>query len=379
MNTQLRLKTFLGLFFLAATVSFTAGCGESDTSWTPGTPLPKDKLRIAILYLDSAGDGGYSYAHASGIEQMRVALGLREDQIIHKVNISDSDERMIDHAMRESIAAGARLILATSWGYMDVCEKLADEYPDVIFAHASGYKYNSSNLTSYFGKMYQARYLGGIVAGMKTQTGKIGFIAAKGLDNTEVTASINAFALGVESVNRDARIYLRVINSWYDPFAEKRAAKLLIAEGCDVITQYCNTPSPQIEAAESGVWSIGYNSDMERLAPEAVLTSVVWHWDVYYTRLVKSLLDGTFTTTPYYGGLTEGVVGLAPLNAAITTQAMKDAVKRAEEQLRDGSLQVFQGTLRTNGGKIVERTGEGLTDQEITRGMNWYYYTVSGY
>lgn len=351
------------------------GCADEE-AWAPGKPLAKEKIVLGVLYLDKADSAGYSFAHETGIRKMQQALGLRDDQIIRKFDISESDARMIEHTVRECIAAGANIIIATSWGYMDACEALADEYPGVIFANATGYKRNGKNFTNYFGRIYQARYLSGIVAGLKTKTGKIGFVAAMGSTNTEVTSGINAFALGVESVNPDARIYVRVTNSWFDPAGERRATQHLLGAGCDVIAQHCDTVNPQINAEKAGAWGIGYNSDMARFAPNAVLTSVVWNWDVYYTHLVASVINGSFTTKPYYGGMAEGMVAITPLNENLTTPAMKDAVTAAQAQIIAGKNNVFDGVMRTNSGRTVGTQGGTLPDSEITGGINWYYRTV---
>lgn len=354
---------------------FCAGCAGEE-AWTPGKPLAKDKIVIGVLYLDKADSAGYSFAHETGIRKMQQALGLRDKQIIRKFDISESDPRMIEHTIRECIAAGANIIIATSWGYMDECEALAAEYPGVIFANATGFKRNEKNFTNYFGRIYQARYLSGIVAGLKTTTGKIGFVAAMGSSNTEVTGGINAFALGVESANPNARIYVRVTNSWFDPAGERRATRRLLSAGCDVIAQHCDTVNPQLEAEKAGVWGIGYNSDMSRFAPNAVLTSVVWNWDVYYTHLVTSVINGSFTTKPYYGGMAEGMVAITPLNDNLTTPAMREAVAAAEASIIAGKNNVFDGVMRTNSGRTVGAPGGTLPDGEITGSINWYYRTV---
>lgn len=350
-------------------------CGREETAWRPGMPMTKDKIKIGVLYVDRA-DGGYSLAHETGVRRMRERLGLSEDQIIAKFDIHDSDAQLADHVMRECIAVGANVIVATSWGYMDACEKLAGEFPGVVFAHASGYKRNDTNLTNYFGRVYLARYLSGIVAGMATKSGKIGYVAARGRDNSEVTGGVNAFALGVESVNPEAKVYVRVTNSWYDPAGERQATVRLAEAGCDVVSQHCDTPEPQLQAEKLGILGIGYNSDMYAVAPKAVLTSVIWNWDVYYTALVQSVIDGTFTTAPYFGGLREGFVSLTPLAPKLTVPAMEEAVLAARTRMFEDGFNVFDGELRTNDGRVVGKPGATLTDGEITGGIDWYYHTV---
>jgi basic membrane protein A len=310
------------------------------------------------------------------MREMQSSLGLSNSQILNKTNIPDADQSVIESSMRECIAKGANIIIATSWGFMDACEKLSAEYPRVVFAHATGYKYNDVNFTNYFGRMYQARYLGGIVAGLRTQSDKIGFVAAMGRENSEVTGGINAFAMGVESVRPEARIYVKVTHNWFDPAGEALAARDLISYGCDVIAQHCNNSNPQVEAQAAGVWSIGFNSDMSGDAPDAVITSVIWRWGAYYKYLVKSVIDGTFTTAPYFGGIDDGIVDVTPINEAIAAPGTAEIVESARDRIIRGELRVFDGEMETNDGWRIGAPGSVLPDSEIISGMNWYYRNV---
>jgi basic membrane protein A len=261
---------------------------------------------------------------------------------------------------------------------MDICEIMAQEYPSVIFAHATGSKYNETNFTNFFGRAYQARYLSGIIAGKQTKSNKIGKVAAWGTENSEVTGGLNAFALGVEKANPHARVYVSVTHSWYDPMGEAVAARALIAAGCDVIAQHCDTANPQIEAERAGVWGIGYNTDMSVEAPKAILTSVLWYWGAYYTALVKAVMDGTFNPNPWFGALKDGIVDLAPLNENILWEP--EAIRLLEGERRrieSGAFNVFDGIIETNEGRHVGSAGGSLSDDEIRNGINWYYSTVS--
>ncbi|GHV53679.1 BMP family ABC transporter substrate-binding protein [Synergistales bacterium] len=352
--------------------------GGGGYEWRPGTPLAKDKVKVGVIHISDVVNvtSGYAYAHDLGIREMQSAFGLSDAQIIRKVNVSDSNRPATEQAVRECVAEGVNIIIATSYNHMDVCEKLAAEFPGVVFVNATGYKFNDTNFTNAFGRIYQPRYLSGIVAGLRTETGKIGYVAAMGIDNSEVTGGIDAFALGVESVNPDARVYARVTHRWFDPAGEGEMAKQLIADGCDVIAQHCNTPSPQIEAQKAGKWGIGYNSDMKNDAPEAVITSVVWNWGVYYTYLVKSVIDGTFTTKPYMGDLNDGMVDLTPLDENMLPDAAPQAVAEAKAKIESGEFGVFDGVMETNDGKKTGKAGETLPDEEITGGIHWYYRNV---
>jgi basic membrane protein A len=341
-------------------------------------PLAKERIMIGVIHISTieGETSGYAYAHDVGIREMQTRIGLAVSQVIRKINVSDTDLPATEHAIRECIAAGANIIIATSWNHMDVCSKMASEFPKVIFANATGNKYNETNFTNYFGRIYQPRYLSGIVAGLRTSTNKIGYVAAMGKDNSEVTGGLNAFALGVESVNPEARVYVRVTHRWFDPAGEAQTARSLIAAGCDVIAQHCNTPSPQIEAQQSGIWGIGYNSDMRGNAPSATVTSVAWNWGVYYTRLVQSVIDGSFSTEPYLGDIKDGMVGITSLNAALTPPGAMEAVASARRRMENGEFDVFEGLMETNDGRFIGEEGKRLSYGEITGNIHWYYRNI---
>ena len=338
--------------------------------------VAKEDLKVGVIHIGNPADGsGYSFAHDQGIIEMQKALGLDDSQIIRKNNVADADQTATETAMRECVEEGCQIIFATSWGYMDACEALADEYPEVIFSHGTGYKSNGVNFNNYFGRIYQSRYLSGIAAGLKTETNKIGYVGAWGKDNAEVTGGCNAFAMGVYSVNPDAEVYIKTTNSWYDPEGEKQAAVALINEGCDVIGQHCDTPNPQLAAEEAGVFGVGYNSDMSKDAPKAVLTSTTWNWGAYYTYAVESLVNGTWTGENYFGGLKEGLVDLAPLSD-LCVEGTAEKVEEARVKMESGEWDVFDGVIECNDGTTVGTEGEHMSDADITGNIHWYFKNV---
>ena len=320
---------------------------------------------------------------------MQKNLGLSDDQIVRQLNISDSDTTAIRNAIEDCIAQGCNVIFGTSYGYMDTMEALANEHPDVIFSHGTGYKSNGSNLNNYFGRIYQARYLAGIAAGLKTKTNKIGYVSAYGTELAETCSGINAFALGVQSVNPDAVVYVKELKSWFDPANETAYAEALINIGCHVISQHCDTANPQIAAEKAGVFGCGYNSDMTKDAPKAHLTATIWNWDVYYTAAVQAVIDGKWVEFGnYYKGVKEGLCDVSPLSANCVpgTQEKIDAVKAL---YNDGSWDVFTGVklsfdennnviktdaaLKDNTGKeIVPAGGPSVEDSVITGSMNYF-------
>ena len=341
-----------------------------------GKGIAKENIKVGVLHISDPAEGsGYSYTHDIGIQGMQENLGLSDSQIVRKLNIDDGDAKAVEKALQECVDEGCNVIFTTSWGYMKPTADMAEKYPDVYFSHGTGYMSNGKNFNNYFGRIYQARYLSGIVAGMNTKTNKIGYVAAQDSTNSEVTGGIDAFALGVYSVNPDAVIHVKVTNSWYEPAEEKAATEKLLAMGCDVMSQHCDTPYPQTLAQEKGVYGIGYNSDMSKETPKSCLCSVIWNWSAYYTSAVKSIIDGTWDGSNYYGGMSEGLVEITDL-ADFCVKGTQEKVDDASLLILSGKFNVFDGVMQTNDGKTVGEAGKTLDDATITGGINWYYKNV---
>lgn len=341
-----------------------------------GKGIAKEDIKVGVLHLTDPAEGsGYTYTHDLGIQGMQKNLRLSNDQIVRKTNIDDADEAATRKAIQECVDAGCNIIFTTSWGYMDVTSEMAEKYPDIYFCHGTGYKSNGKNFTNYFGRIYQARYLSGIVAGLNTKTNKIGYVAAQDSTNAEVTGGIDAFAMGVASVNSNAVVYVKVTNSWYDPQAEAAASKELLGMGCDVMAQHCDTAFPQTMAQEAGAYGIGYNSDMRKETPDSCLCSVVWDWSAYYTSAVQSIIDGKWKGDNYYGGMQEGLVAITDL-ADFCVDGTQKKVDEAKAKILSGSFNVFDGEIQTNTGEIIGKAGQTLDDATITGKINWYYKNV---
>ncbi len=349
---------------------------EAGSATTSGEAnVSKNDIKVGVLYISDPSEGsGYSYTHDLGIQGMQENLGLDSDQIERKI-VDDSDAAATEKAIKECIDDGCKIIFTTSWGYMETTAEMAEQYPDVYFSHGTGNLSNGKNFNNYFGRIYQARYLSGIVAGMNTKSNKIGYVAAQDSSNSEVTGGIDAFAIGVESVNPDAKIYVVVTNSWYDPGKEKAASEQLLDMGCDVMAQHCDTAYPQTLAQDRGVYGIGYNSDMSKETPNSCLTSVIWNWSAYYTSAVKSIMNGTWDGSNYYGGMAEGLVGITNL-ADFAADGTQEKVDEATAAILSGESNVFDGALETNTGETVGSAGSTLDDATITGGINWYYRNV---
>ena len=360
----------------ATNEGYTSTEASAQTSDSKQTDISKDDMKVGVLYISDPSEGsGYSYTHDLGIQGMQENLGLNSDQIERKI-VDDGDADATEKAIKECIDDGCRIIFTTSWGYMEATSEMAEQYPDVYFSHGTGYLSNGKNFNNYFGRIYQARYLSGIVAGMNTKSNKIGYVAAQDSSNSEVTGGIDAFAIGVESVNPDAKIYVVVTNSWYDADKEKAASEQLLDMGCDVMAQHCDTAYPQTLAQDRGVYGIGYNSDMSKETPNSCLTSVIWNWSAYYTSAVKSVMNGTWDGSNYYGGMAEGLVGITNL-AGFAADGTQEKVDKATAAILSGENNVFDGVLETNTGDTVGSEGSTLDDATITGGINWYYRNVA--
>ncbi|MBQ6810913.1 MAG: BMP family ABC transporter substrate-binding protein [Firmicutes bacterium] len=389
-KTKALLVVLLALVVCFAFAACGGGEEEATTDDTAAAGIAVEDIKVGVVHIGDPADGtGYSFMHDQGIVGMQEAIGLADEQIFRVLNIADTDSNAITTAIEDCIAQDCNIIFTTSYGYMDPTEALAAEYPDIYFSHATGYKSNETNFNNYFGRIYQARYLAGIAAGMKSETGKIGYVAAYGTELAETCSGINAFALGVQSVNPDAVVYVKSLNSWFDPANETAYAEALIEAGCDVITQHCDTANPQIAAEKAGVFSIGYNSDMSGDAPAANLTSAIWNWDVYYTTAVQAVIDGTWAELGnYYGGIKEGFVDVAPLTslAAEGTQERIDAVV---ELLMNDEWDVFSGValsfdesgavvmtdadLVDNAGNVIVAAGGASVEDAVIQGsMNYF-------
>lgn len=370
------LAKLAALLLSVAMLVTVAGCNKGEEpAGDKGSAANKD-FKVGVIHIGDPADGsGYSYAHDQGIVAMQKELKLDDSQVVRKINVVDSDAVATRTAIEECVEEGCKIIFGTSWGYMDTMEQMANEHPDVIFSHGTGYKSNGKNFNNYFGRIYQARYLSGIAAGLKTESNLIGYVAAMDVTNSEVTGGINAFAMGVESVNPEAKVYVKVTNSWFSPDLEKQAAEALLDAGCDVIAQHCDTTAPQLAAESRGKFGCGYNSDMTKDAPKAHLCAPIWNWGVYYTKAAKAVMDGTWTGENYFGGMDDGLVDISPLSENCA-EGTKEAVEAARAKIKDGSFKVFEGELFDNAGNKVCSAGEVISDADITGNMNWYYRTV---
>ncbi|HPO02238.1 MAG: BMP family ABC transporter substrate-binding protein [Spirochaetales bacterium] len=360
------MKKVLALVMIAGLALLATSCAKKQETAAAKT-LTKETVKVGFVYIGTINDEGYTQAHDQG----RLALnemGINTAYIEHVPENADCEK-----AIRDLIDQGCNVIYTNSFGYMDWTIKVAADHPEVYFGHCSGYK-RADNVSTYFGKVFQARYLSGIAAGLKTKANKIGYVAAMPIP--EVIRGINAFTLGVQSVNPAASVEVIWTNTWFDPAVEKQAALELLNKGCDVMSQHQDTTAPQIAAQEKGAFAIGYNSPTYSAAPAAYLTAPLFKWATFYVDDVNQILAGTWTSRAYWEGFDKDMVALDELSANCAP-GTAEKIAAAKAGIVDGSLKIFSGPLADQSGAEKVSAGSVMTDDEIWN-MSWFVKGVVG-
>ena len=327
-------------------------------------------LKVAFVYVAPIGDLGWTYAHDQGRVYLEENLeGGAETTFIEMVPEGPDAERVI----RDFAQKGYDLVITTSFGYMDPTLTVAQEFPDQHFVHVSGYK-TSDNMSTLFGRMYQPRYLSGLVAGSMTESNVIGYVAAFPIP--EVIRGINAFTLGVREVNPDAEVRVVWTNTWFGPPEEKEAAEALLDQGADIIAQHQDTTEPQKAAAERGGTSIGYNSDMRVFVGDSVLTGPVWNWGPAFLKFAEQARDGSWVTEQYWGGMDDGIVGLAEMSPNVPDDVAA-MVEEKQGMIVSGETDVFCGAMNGQNGVQFLEDGQCMDDGQML-GMDWFVEGVVG-
>jgi len=329
-----------------------------------------EPVKAGFVYVSPITDAGWTKQHDEGRKAVEAALGSRvKTTFVENVPEGADAERVIRDLARQ----GHQIIFTPSFGYMEPTLKVAKEFPDVKFESITGYK-AADNVAAANARYYEGRYLAGIAAGRMTQTGVAGYVA--GFPIPEVLQGINAFTLGVRSVNPDATVAVKWTHTWVDAPKAKEAAKALLDEGCDVIAQHQDAPGPQVAAEESGVWSIGYNMDMTSVAPKAHMTAPVWNWGPYYVDQIKAVMDDSWKAENYWGGMEDGIVNLSPLTEN-APEGAQEAVDKAQAAILSGENKIFTGPLKDNTGQLKVPEGVTLTDEQLTS-IDWLVEGVIG-
>ncbi len=344
-------KLLFALATSAAILGFTASAGA------------QDKTKVCFIYVGSKTDGGWTQAHDIGRQALQAEFGDKiETPFLENVPEGPDAERAIERMAR----SGCALIFTTSFGFMDATIKVAEKFPDVKFEHATGFK-SAPNVATYNSRFYEGRYIQGQIAAKMSQKGVAGYIASFPIP--EVVMGINSFVHGAQSVNPDFKVKVIWANTWFDPGKEADAAKALIDQGVDILTQHTDTTAPMQVAAERGIKAFGQASDMIKAGPETQLTAIVDTWGAYYIKRTKELLDGSWKSEQIWDGLKDGILTMAPY-----TNMPDDVKKMAEEteaKIRSGELHPFTGPIKKQDGSDWLKDGEKAEDG-VLLGMNFY-------
>jgi simple sugar transport system substrate-binding protein len=322
-----------------------------------------DKIKVGFIYVGPIGDHGWTYRHDIGRLDVEKHFGDKVETVyLENVKYGPDSER----AIRAMAKSGADIIFATSFGYMEPMLKVAKDFPNVKFEHATGYK-RSKNMATYGLRLYQARHVQGVIAGLMTKTNKICYVGAFPIP--EVIREINTYYLGAKTVNPDIDIDIVWVNTWYDPGKEAQAADVMIAEGCDMVAQHTDSPAPLQTAEKAGVLGFGQASDQYKFAPKAQLTATIDNWSPYYISKVQAVIDGNWKSGDYFGHMNDDVVQMAPFTNM--TADVKAKAQQIKDDIKNGKYFAFTGPIKDNTGKIQLKAGEIADDAHLNSMM--YY------
>ncbi len=346
--------------FMKRTIAAVAAVGALATGM--GTAQAED-VKVGFVYVGPIGDHGWSYRHDIGRQAIEAELGdAASTSYVESVPEGADAERVI----RQMAQTGHNLIFTTSFGYMNPTEKVAKQFPNVKFEHATGYK-RADNLSTYAARFYEGRYVAGVIAGKMTKSNIVGYVGSFPIP--EVVRGINSFMMGAWSVNPDVKVKIVWANTWYDPGKEGDAAKALIDQGADIMVQHTDSPAPLQVAENRGVLGFGQASDMIKFAPKAQLTAIVDNWDKYYVERAKAVADGTWTSIDTWGGIDSGMVDMAPYtNMPDDVKALAEAT---EAKISSGEFHPFTGPIYDQAGELRVKEGE-VADDGMLLGMDWY-------
>ncbi len=333
-----------------------------------GTPrllrAQQDHVRAGFVYVGPVGDHGWTYRHDVGRRDVEAELGDKvTTTYVENVSEGPDAERVI----RQLAADGNDIVFTTSFGFMNPTVRVAQQFPAVKFEHCTGYQ-TAANVAVYNGRFHEGRSVIGTIAGHMSQSGIVGYIGSFPIP--EVVMGINAFTLAARKVNPDLQTRVIWVNSWYDPGKEADAARTLIDQGADIISQHTDSPAPLQVAEERGVFAFGQASDMQAFAPNAQLTSIVDDWGPYYIERCRAILEGTWESHMVWDGLAKGKVVIAPYNPNIPADVVA-AAEAVRTGIIDGSVHPFAGPIHDQGGELRVPEGEVLDDEPLSQ-MDWY-------
>jgi basic membrane protein A len=354
---------------VAACCFFAAPQGAFSQTPDNGKPEP---LKVGFLYVAPLGDAGWVRQHEEGRQAVATALGAKV-QTTYVENVAEGPDA--ERVIRDLARQGHKLIFTPSFGYMEPTLKVAQEFPDVKFESITGYK-TAPNVATANARYYEGRYLAGVAAGRMIQSNLAGYVA--GFPIPEVLQGINAFALGMRSVNPQAQVKVVWLGEWFNPPRERDAAMTLFNQGVDVIAFHTGSTAVMAAAQERGKLAVAYHSDMRKVAPDAQIVAVTHQWGTYYTARTRAVLDGSWKSGNVWGGVKEGMIRVGDFGSKVPKAVQAEVLQR-QKDIAAGKLHPFQAQtdVLDNEGKRVIAKGQTLSDADIL-GMNWLVAGVQG-
>jgi len=357
-----KFRLAIGIVLLLTLTIAAAGCARKMASPAP-VPQPVKMFKVAFVYTGTVNDKGWTQAQDQGRQYLEKLFPGVETSYVEAVNPGNDAELML----AELAEKGNRVIFATDGSYSDAALKVAKRYPKTVFMVCSGAK-TAPNVGVYAGRMYEPRYLAGLVAGKMTGQGLIGYVAAD--PGTEEIRDIDAFTLGVQKVNPKAKVQVVWTHSRLGLQYEKDAVKSLIEDGADIIVQQRDDPAVRPPASERAIHFIGSDGDLSRQAPLDDLVSTGWDWGPTFAATVKAVQDGTWSSSQVWGDMSSHMVDLAPLNP-IVPEDVRTLVESQKKQLLQGTKDIFVGPLKDQHGVVRLKAGQRLTDSQLLN-MDWF-------
>jgi len=365
----MRLPNPIRKLLVGGTVALATAALATPALAVPPISAKKSHIKACFVYVAPIGDAGWTYQHNLGRLAMQKNLhGKVSTAYVESVPEGADAVRVI----RQFATSGCNLIFTTSFGYMNPTIRVAREFPNVAFEHATGYK-RAHNVGTYMPRLYQGRYLAGMLAGMMTKTNKLGFVGAYPIP--EVIRAIDSFTLGARSVNPKVTVHVVWINAWYDPAKARQAADTLMDQGVDVITNHTDSPAVVQAAAERKVFCLGYHSDMKKYGGKYQLAAVVHRWGKFYTKIGKEVLDGTWKSRNVWGGISRGMVDLVDISPVVPKK-VRDEVLAARKKIIAGTLHPFAGPVIAQDGHVAVPKGKVMSDDDMLK-LDYYVKGVA--
>ncbi len=380
--TDLQKRSLLKIAALTAVASAAlVGCGKKEEPAPVAKPAPvasapapapkPEPLKIAFAYVGPVGDGGWTFAHDNARKAVEKEFGDKvKTSFVENVPESADAERVL----RDMATQGNKLVFGTTFGYMEPMLKVAPDFKDVKFEHATGYK-QAENMRTYDSRTYEGAYMAGVIAGKMTKSNTLGVVASVPIP--EVIRNINSFTLGAQSSNPKIKTKVIWVNEWFNPPKETEAATALINGGADVLFQNTDSPAVLKTAQEKGKRAFGWDSDMTAYGPKAHLASAVINWGPYYIKATKEALDGSWKGgTAVWWGVKEGAIDLVSIAEDVPAET-KAKVEEVKKGLAAGTYSIWKGPIMDNTGKEMVAK-DAVADDKYLSGMGTYVKGVEG-